>query len=128
MLFGICVCPATWDTHQSKRKSYTIAGDFLIPACWMTCDTGFMTYPRSQIAPPDEPGFFHVVSRCVRRAFLCGDDEFSGKNFDHRRQWIEDRILLLAESFAVSVYSYAVAPTTQHGWFAEGKKAMRSVE
>jgi len=65
---------------------------------------------------------------CVRRAFLCGDDEFSGKNFDHRRQWIEDRIRLLAESFAVSVHSYAVAPTTQHGWFAEGKKTMRSVE
>ena len=67
-----------------------------------------MTYPRSQIAPPNEPGFFHVVSRCVRRAFLCGTDRYSGKNFDHRRQWIEDRIRLLAESFAVSVFSYAV--------------------
>jgi len=73
-----------------------------------------MTYPRSQFAPPDEPGFFHVVSRCVRRAFLCGDDEFSGKNFDHRRQWIEDRIRFLAESFAVSVYSYAVMSNHTH--------------
>jgi len=73
-----------------------------------------MTYPRSQIAPRDEPGFFHVVSRCVRRAFLCGDDEFSGKNFDHRRQWIEDRIRFLAESFAVSVYSYAVMSNHTH--------------
>lgn len=73
-----------------------------------------MTYPRSQIAPPDEPGFFHVISRCVRRAFLCGDDKFSGENYDHRRQWIEDRIHLLADSFAVSVYSYAVMSNHSH--------------
>ncbi len=73
-----------------------------------------MTYPRSQIAPPDEPGFFHVVTRCVRRAFLCGDDKFSGENFDHRRQWIEDRIRLLADSFAVSVYSFAAMSNHAH--------------
>ena len=68
-----------------------------------------MTYARSQIAPPGEYRCFHVVTRCVRRAFLCGSDQLSGKNFDHRRHWIEERIHLLAESFAVSVYSYAVA-------------------
>ncbi|AKS41000.1 hypothetical protein [Wenzhouxiangella marina] len=67
-----------------------------------------MTYPRSQIAPPDEPGFFHVVSRCVRRAFLCGTDKYTKRCFEHRRTWIEDRIRFLAESFAVSIYSYAV--------------------
>ncbi|AKS42556.1 transposase [Wenzhouxiangella marina] len=73
-----------------------------------------MTYPRSQIAPPDEAGFFHVVSRCVRRAFLCGTDRYSGRCFEHRRQWIEDRIRFLAESFAVSIYSYAVMSNHFH--------------
>jgi REP element-mobilizing transposase RayT len=73
-----------------------------------------MTYARSQIAPPGEPGCFHVVTRCVRRAFLCGSDQLTGKNFDHRRQWIEDRIHFLAESFAVSVYSYAVMSNHTH--------------
>jgi len=73
-----------------------------------------MTYARSQIAPPGEHGCFHVVTRCVRRAFLCGSDQFSGKNFDHRRQWIEDRIRFLAESFAVSIYSYGVMSNHTH--------------
>jgi len=72
-------------------------------------DTVAMTYARSQIAPSREYGCFHIVTRCVRRAFLCGSDKHTGKNFDHRRQWIEDRIRFLADSFAVSIYSYAVA-------------------
>ncbi|MBB6087261.1 transposase [Wenzhouxiangella marina] len=73
-----------------------------------------MTCPRSQIAPPGEAGVFHVVSRCVRRAFLCGTDKHSGQCFEHRRQWIEDRIRFLADSFAVSIYSYAVMSNHFH--------------
>ena len=45
-----------------------------------------MTYARSQIAPLDLYGCFHVVTPSVRRAFLCGSDQLTGKNFDHRRQ------------------------------------------
>jgi REP element-mobilizing transposase RayT len=73
-----------------------------------------MAYPRSQLVSDEEPGFFHCVSRCVRRAFLCGFDSATGKDFEHRRQWIEDRILKLAESFAVSVYAYAVMSNHFH--------------
>lgn len=73
-----------------------------------------MAYPRSQLISDEEPGFFHCVSRCVRRAFLCGRDNVSGKDYEHRRQWIEDRILKLAESFAVSVYAYAVMSNHFH--------------
>jgi len=90
------------------------AGRFPICVTSPSADTGVMTYARSQIAPPGEFGCFHVVSRCVRRAFLCGSDKFSGRNFDHRRQWIEDRIHFLAESFAVSIYSYAVMSNHTH--------------
>jgi len=72
-------------------------------------DTIAMTYARYQIAPPGEYGCFHVVTRSVRRAFLCGSDQPIGRSFGHRRQWIEERIHFLADSFAVSIYSYAVA-------------------
>ena len=47
---------------------------------------GFMTYPRSHIVAEGESGSFHVVTRCVRRAFLCGQDQVTGQNYEHRRQ------------------------------------------
>ena len=33
-----------------------------------------MGYPRRLYVPPDTPGVYHCVSRCVRRAFLCSND------------------------------------------------------
>jgi len=73
-----------------------------------------MTYPRSQLVSLSTAGVYHCVSRCVRRAWLCGDDPLSQRNFDHRRQWIEDRLALLAGCFAISVYSFAVMSNHLH--------------
>ena len=73
-----------------------------------------MTYPRNQLVPPGSPGLYHCVSRCVRRAFLCGEDRYSGQSFEHRRRWVEDRLHQLAEVFAVSLWAYAVMSNHLH--------------
>ena len=40
-----------------------------------------MTYARSILIPRGSAGTFHCVSRCVRRAFLCGEDRLTGRSF-----------------------------------------------
>jgi hypothetical protein len=44
----------------------------------------------------------------VRRAFLCGSEPLTGFNFEHRRQWIVDRIKLMCSVFAVDLCAYAI--------------------
>ena len=73
-----------------------------------------MATARSHIVQPGQLGHFHCTVRCVQQMFLCGRDRKSGKNHQHRRRWIEQRILDLAEIFAVSVHSYAVMSSHLH--------------
>lgn len=73
-----------------------------------------MTQARSQLIPPGTGGMFHCVQRCVRRAFLCGVDQYTGRSFEHRKPWVEDRIQQLAECFAVAVHAYVVMSNHLH--------------
>ena len=57
-----------------------------------------MTRPRSEIVDRENGGFYHLGSRCVRRALLCGKDPHTSRDFSHRRVWIEDRLLELTQS------------------------------
>ncbi|PCI69199.1 MAG: transposase [Gammaproteobacteria bacterium] len=73
-----------------------------------------MPIKRSELIDPDNAGYYHLISRCVRRAFLCGKDPETNKDYDYRRQWIENRILELANYFAIEVFSYAVMNNHYH--------------
>ena len=67
-----------------------------------------MTKARQTQISLEETPYYHCVSRCVRRAFLCGKDEFSGRNYEHRRQWIVDRLKELSEVFAIDICAYGI--------------------
>lgn len=50
----------------------------------------------------------------MRRAWLCGVDTYNGTSCEHRRDWVEQRLLELAEIFAAGIHAYAVMSNHVH--------------
>ena len=73
-----------------------------------------MTTARSQQVCIEATPYYHCVSRCVRRSFLCGYDAFSKTSYEHRRDWIESRIKTLATVYCIDICAYAVMSNHYH--------------
>ncbi len=73
-----------------------------------------MTQARSTQISLQDTAHYHCILRCVRRAFLCGEDAYSGQSFEHRRVWIVERMWLLSQVFAIDVCAYAIMSNHYH--------------
>jgi len=71
-------------------------------------------HPRKDIVREGEIGIYHTWSRCVQRAFLCGEDPLTGQNFEHRRNWIKSLLEYQASVFAVDIGNYSILSNHQH--------------
>jgi hypothetical protein len=73
-----------------------------------------MALARSLFVSHHVPGTYHCISRCVRRAWLCGVDAYSGMDYSHRKSWVEQRLHDVASCFAIGIYGYAVMSNHLH--------------
>ncbi len=73
-----------------------------------------MTYARKSLISLQDTPYYHVVARCVRRAWLWGYDEYADRDYSHRKEWVLERLSELASIFAIDVCAYAVMSNHYH--------------
>jgi hypothetical protein len=63
---------------------------------------------RSEVFDPQEVAIVHVIQHCVRRCFLMGSDPATGRNYDHRKQWLEVRLVHFAKYFGIDLLCFSI--------------------
>lgn len=67
-----------------------------------------MTRARRELVDLQTTSYYPCICRCVRRAFRCGEDRFSGKNYEHRKGWVLERLRTLRSVLAIDLCAYAI--------------------
>jgi REP element-mobilizing transposase RayT len=73
-----------------------------------------MGYPRKSLICLEDTPYYHVVARCVRRAWLWGYDNYAGKDYSHRKAWVLRRLRQLADIFSIDLCAYAIMSNHYH--------------
>ena len=69
---------------------------------------------RRDVFDANEVGVFHCCQRAVRRAWLCGVDPVTGQSFEHRKEWIQDRLRELSGILSIDCLSFSVMSNHVH--------------
>ncbi len=73
-----------------------------------------MTQARRNLINLSDTPYYHCVNRCVRRVFLFGEDRHTGRSYEHRKQWIVDKIKELSSLFAIDIRAFAIFSNYYH--------------
>ncbi len=69
---------------------------------------------RVEVFAADEIAIVHVMNRTVRRCFLLGDDAVTGRNYDHRKVWIDEQLMHQAKHFGIDLLCQAIMANHIH--------------
>jgi REP element-mobilizing transposase RayT len=73
-----------------------------------------VTYARKTLVSLTDTPYYHVVARCVRRAWLWGFDDYAERDYSHRKTWVLERLNHLTRVFAIDICAYAVMANHYH--------------
>ena len=73
-----------------------------------------MTTARKQLISIEATSYYHCVSRCVRRSFLCGEDKQNQVSYEHRREWIANKMHSLSRLYCIDICAYAIMSNHYH--------------
>ncbi len=69
---------------------------------------------RNEVLDPSEVELVHAIGRTVRDSYLLGKCPTTGKNYDHRKDWIEAILARWAACFGIDLIAFSLMSTHMH--------------